>query len=819
MFKKRKSILLILLLLVSIIAELFVFNYKFFFMNNSNFITQDIESNKFIVKDLESLPNSNYLSITNDPWVEIKNLNIDSRAIAVKMEYLKSGGLFQVFYTTSEDLQYSEEKSFIFNISKNQEEFKIKLKQHLNINSLRIDVTNRPGETLSISKLTINPLYSFDFKVTRLLKIFLGILFIVLITLFVNRYKEFIFKYRYLIALLLFVILVLGKIHGSSIGMWDSYLEPNKAQNSIVIEGKPRAIRSDEWLVQTPWLLAQTQSKDNFPIINDNIRSDGQNMLLSNTPTISIDLLAKPQYWGFLLFGKDYGLSWFWNIRFFLLLLLSFEMALFLSNRNLLISIIGVVLIVFSPVIQWWYSTSFVDTIIYSQGIIVSALYYIKNYNNQPARILFMSLMFLSMIGFVMGIYPPVQVPLGYLVLIFLGFILLPNYKKLITNKLEWIMFFVCIFYFCACIFLFIYQSYDSIKIMLSTVYPGQRITTGGEYNPKYLSLFLIDWLVPFKDVNFWNNSEVSNFIIFSPAIILSFFLVYKKEKYNRYLMLTLFIYLIFQISWFVIKYPIFVGKYTLFSFVPEKRLATMISGLTSLYLFIWLASILTKYKALSRYNTFLICIIVAFISYISLFKSEMYTYLGNTFSWVTLLYYLLLNYLLLRGKKKFLAIFVIIPVIISGAAVNPIARGTDSIYRHDISKEIIRIKELNPSAKWAAMNSLVNGQYLISLGVKSFNSVQYYPDINMWEKLDETKKFSDVYNRYAHIIVELTQNSTSFELKGGDVFKIYMNENDLKKADIRYVLSQGNLDAYEPNTLKKIYSSSNNNLFIYEVN
>lgn len=112
---------------------------------------------------------------------------------------------------------------------------------------------------------------------------------------------------RYLIAVLLFTALVVGKFHGSSIAEWDYILSEkiDKGENTLIV-GKTRFMRSDEWMVQTPMYLAQVESRQFFPVVNPAIRSDGQNMLVSYyAPVFDITLIGKPFNWGFILFAEN----------------------------------------------------------------------------------------------------------------------------------------------------------------------------------------------------------------------------------------------------------------------------------------------------------------------------------------------------------------------------------------------------------------------------------------------------------------------------------------------------------------------------------
>jgi hypothetical protein len=109
---------------------------------------------------------------------------------------------------------------------------------------------------------------------------------------------ETIIKYRYFVAIIIFSFLVIGKFHGSSIAIWDYIVtEKINSNENTLIAGKARGIRSDEWKIMIPMYLSQTMEK--FPLINPNIRSNGQNMLFSAcSPVKSLCMIGKPSVWG-----------------------------------------------------------------------------------------------------------------------------------------------------------------------------------------------------------------------------------------------------------------------------------------------------------------------------------------------------------------------------------------------------------------------------------------------------------------------------------------------------------------------------------------
>src|SRR6185437_13647930 len=109
-----------------------------------------------------------------------------------------------------------------------------------------------------------------------------------------------------------FSLIALG-ISGSSIGLL--YRSFSSEVKTTTIAFSPKPIRSDEWGVFTPMAIGQFNHKPAFPIINQNIGLEGENMLIfgmTGMPVKHISALAKPATWGFFLFDLKSALAWYW---------------------------------------------------------------------------------------------------------------------------------------------------------------------------------------------------------------------------------------------------------------------------------------------------------------------------------------------------------------------------------------------------------------------------------------------------------------------------------------------------------------------------
>lgn len=88
------------------------------------------------------------------------------------------------------------------------------------------------------------------------------------------------------------------------------------------------------------------------------------------------------------------------------------------------------------------------------------------------------------------------------------------------------------------------------------------------------------------------------------------------------------------------------------------------------------------------------------------------------------------------------------------------------------------------------------------------------------WKQLDPKQKNIDIYNRYAHVQVEVTKGETSFTLNAPDNFTIFMNTSDLLQMKINYICTQVDLTSFNDNklTFKQVSSVDSHGWRIYKL-
>ena len=639
----------------------------------------------------------------------------------------------------------------------------------------------------------------------------------------IKKVYDFLFKNRYIIAVLILFIIVLGKFHGSSIGMWNDYVQPNQDYSYTTIVGTNRAIRSDEWLVNTPY--AFSQQNNDYEYYNYNARASKTDMFSSIfTPVKSLLILTRPFNIVYILFGNEYGLSFYWYGRLIALLLVTFEFLRLITKDNRLLSLMGSIALVGSSVVLWWYSNYIVDLLISSQLTLLLFNQYLKN-KSKKNRILSSIGIGWSFSWFIMVLYPAWQIPIGYLSLIFAIYIFANNFKE---NKNIKDYLFLLISIFIVIIFLIIYFHYgmSTLQIIMNTVYPGKRISTGGNYGIQNFT-YIYSLLFSFKDVG--NPCEYSIGIsLFPIPLLFSMFYILKNLferkkgfiKKNLLIILLTILSLIFTLYTFI-EIPTILAKISLLSFCPSKRIAVILS-IINLYLLI----ILVGKVEIKKWYQYVFAVLFALLTSIVCiyFSHSLYpNYLGLNINIILIffLFVLILSFLF-SYKSIYRYIFIglmILVGIINLIFVNPISYGTDAIYKKDASKEIRKIVNNDKKSVWISYNSVTLQNFALLNNAKVLNSTNIYPNLKIWYKLDKNKKYLNVYNRYAHIVINFTDNNTTFKLNQSDMFTLNLNYNDIDKLNVKYVLSSENLmsDVKFINKFHSIYEKDG--IYIYKLN
>ena len=666
---------------------------------------------------------------------------------------------------------------------------------------------------LAIEKFVYNlePFYIKRFIFFLLFFESIGIIFF-----FEKKGFEFLYKYRYLIGIIIFILCVCLKINYSSAPILDDKIQPNYnvTENDIII-GKYRAIRTDDYVISITNILSQYHN--DFNVINNKLMA--RDLILNMYPrTVNnniISLLNNPSNIAYMFMPIENAYSFsklfLWFVGFFAV----FEMLMIISKNKKIISLMGTLLIIFGPVILWF------DTVYYIAfvALLYDILYLFINSNNVWKKMLF-SVLF-GWIGscFIMWIYPAWQIPYGYLFLVLSISLLIDNKDKIKFSDIFYAL--ISISIAAGLVLPNIVSSYEQYKLITGTLYPGKRNVTGGN-GLLHLFYYAGSLIFPIKEVG--NACEISGFISLFPIPIILGIIQFIKNIKNKTKDILLFLLLLLELLflYFDIFGSSLLGKITLLYMVPTGRLAIIIH-LICILIMIRLISNYSfnidnyKKKFVVAIISFISSLIIVYITRRMLNSFISSLYIGNLITAVlVILYFVLFYFLICNNKKSKIGLCVILGLIsiFQFLTINPLVIGLDVYLDKPLASEINKISNQDKDAIWISTDSEILQQYALASGAKVLNSVNYFPNYDYWKILDKDRKYDEVYNRYGRVVINLTKNKTSFELFAPDAFKIYLNHNDVCKLGIDYIITETN---YDNKDFERVYEEDNT--IIYKTN
>ncbi len=595
-----------------------------------------------------------------------------------------------------------------------------------------------------------------------LVKLLLFFVVALIVFLLFEKFKHifiYIDRFRFVIGALIIIGCTLFELSGSSIGMYDvffgkAHTTTSELMSSGTLFGVPRRIRGDEFAVLTP--MNFSQDYNDFKSVSDIIRGTATDVTtLYAAPSFSLATLFRPFLWGYMLLGNTMGLAFYWTSRTVVLFLVSYEFGKLLTNKKKVLSCAYGVLITFSQTIQWWYSTNgLLEMFIFGQLALV-LIYYLVRVDKTWLKVVIALGIAYSAMGYLLAYYPAQQIPLAYIFGVLAIYVIVDSRK--LFKKLDVLLLIASVVVFAIVGALVVYHSLDTFKAAMGTVYPGARVDTGGESSIKDLFFYIASIFTPIDDVNLVPaDSNVCDsavfFSLFPLGIICAIYSMIKKRKAD-----LLYILLI------------------------------VVEGILLTFCLVGFPEIIAKITLLSHSLSMRIMEIVGFIDILLIIR-----FLGEDNK---------CSKIITASRVEKIAIVIICIIAISGLSVNPLQREAKAVYDNKMVDSVGALVHANPNAVWMVVSdNYVINNVPIMVGARTINSTNTYPNLELWEKIDEGGAHNDIYNRYAHILMNVTNANTSFELvekDPPDMVIINVNRSDLSKLGVNFILSDKNLDAY----------------------
>lgn len=574
------------------------------------------------------------------------------------------------------------------------------------------------------------------------------------------------------------------KLHQSSIEVWENVYPRAPVEQAIDL-GPPRNIRSDEWKVQTPWVLNQVLAGS--PNVNGNLGG-------ATAPLVAGVPIADPVGWpnlkyaGFRFLDIEHGYAWFWAYKSFGLALSLLWLLLILTRGNLPASLVGTGWVYFSSYTQWWFSSSLPEIMTAFALGTTGALYAL--YSSRRLMIgIGAVLIVYAAANLALSLYPPFIVPLGYLaVAIVLGY----GMENVSFDRLRqegWFRSTALVAALAAMVLYaawFFHAASSGIESMMETVYPGRRVSSsGGVPLSKLMHGFFEAFRLGesrFPKLPFsYNASEASGHIIMLP---LAFLLVPLGIWFQRRNALLTFItgFCAVAFAWILFALP---GPLNhalqlagWFSVTPKR--AIMALGVGSILLCTVLLARMQESppsdtaRRMTWVTVPLVALAVAYLGW-RLREAD-----ASFFTWQVIALGTLVATLIAigisRGKTAFVATGVAI-LALPAITVNPLTSGLSPLMGKPVL-EAARVQGGGADDRWIAIGDNFFAQGLKAVGLDVWGGTQLIPDRLALQKLDPQSRHIQVWNRYSTISIasEPGASTPRFELIHPDQYRVVLD-------------------------------------------
>ncbi len=603
---------------------------------------------------------------------------------------------------------------------------------------------------------------------------------------------------RWLFPLLLLIPLVALsalQLSGTSIGI---YRHLAGIADPDLVAGELRPVRSDEWLVNTQMVIAQTEA--GFPLINPNI-ADGQDMsLILDVPYKEWSIAFRPQNWPFFVLPLETAFALKWWLLLGGLLASAYAMVLHLLPGKRLMAALGAMTLGFNAFIFWWYQTITIAPLIWGIAAFLAARHLLLS-QTRARRLGWAVALAYTATCFALVQYPPFQIPV-LIVVAGLFIALLIEGSQLGKRRAATGMGLTI----AACVVAgaivgtFLMTRQDAVKTITSTVYPGQRTIQSGGVNPaRFLAGFLAPELQNSDRAKHFpqNQSESSNFLPLMPFLAIPALavmaLTYRRQRQIDWpLMAVTLVTLLFMLRMFV-PWPDAPYRLLLLDKVPNERIILSLGLLMLLQIVLLLRHVSSPGRSLPwMWAAFSSALALAAFGVVGWYLHRAYpeflpdkaiiASLGAATAAAL--------FLLLRQKTVALGLGTMVVLgVIASHGIQPLYRGLGPVTRSPLNQEIDR-----RGGTWVVADSWIYENIAVATGQDSLSGTQVYPQLNLWRQMDTSGNQSDVYNRYAHVTFTVA-GSDSIELPGADHTNIRINPcGSFAQSRIDYILSTNEL-------------------------
>ena len=354
------------------------------------------------------------------------------------------------------------------------------------------------------------------------------------------------------------------------------YADREEPDASLVL-GSAKHIRSDEWQVQTAWILSQAAQKPSYPLINPAV-GDGPAPLICSLPVRHWSILFRPQFLGFFFLKLEQAFAIYWNFKWYALVLGAFLFFHVATHGKSLLALAGAFFIFFSGFTQWWFSSpTMMPEMVGMFFFALWATAIIFRTSSRWVAVCASLVLLFAIEQFAFCCYPRFQIPLIYLGIFILIGGAVQHYRHPTSSTLtiasQLSLLAGTLIAACALLYCWYSDVGNLLGEIRRLIYPGQVFSTGGA--------FLWFWFVaPFLEFGMTehhfppgmgNSCEAAGYLFVLPVLLAVIIREASRRRFDPLLIAsTAFVTLL--LLFMSIGVPLWLARWTGLSIVSSSR-------------------------------------------------------------------------------------------------------------------------------------------------------------------------------------------------------------------------------------------------------
>lgn len=602
------------------------------------------------------------------------------------------------------------------------------------------------------------------------------------------------------------IILTILGWSGSSVSLYSASGHTNE---SAVVAGQPRPIRSDEWQTSAPLRIGRVQG--GFPD-SATFGMGRVDLTDSWTPVLPSRSLGAALFSPFNLpltllpLNQGFALSWWLPFAACCLGLYAWLRAMKVSP---IFSLAAAVITTMAPAAVWW---SYSMVLIIGLAAIPAALIVAATRMWQRRRRLAIATAVVAALA-AAGL-PWWYEPWAYVAAVFIGGVtFLWGISDRVQRRSFLLLAGIAGAVFVSEELVYWLHEREYYEALTNTVYPGQRRFEGGGVPVGRL----LSSINPFSffgtsgdSLQYSNWTELSSGWTIAAPVAFAVTALTRRTIWrdrDRILLLGTVGLSILLTSWCLVRWPGILAKVTFIDLVSPERVGPFVGMFGTICLALLLGVPERRTRVLEELRRSGVWIVVGVTALIAAWgatelKILAFPAMSVRSLWLSVLVIAVVVALLLTRWWRWALGLAIAMAVVSGAMVNPVTDGIGALgdsHAATLVRKLDRTTIASSDGAWAADSGYVNG-LLNAQGVNSLSSFNNPVSARGWRILDPDGKYEVEWNRYAYIIFDwkpgLTQPQMSNPAPDGVIVSADPCDSRLTRLNLRLVVATETLDA-----------------------